>query len=499
MYIDPLLASTYLGGGSDDRAYALAIDSSDNVYVAGSTYSSNFPTTQGAYDRSFNGGEDIFISKLDSNFTRLLASTYLGGTGNDTLAFNALTIDSSGNVYVAGWTESNDFPTTSEAYDKSYDGNRDGFISKLDSNLTKLLASTYLGGSRYDYVKAITIDSSGNLYVAGNTDSRDFPTISGSGAYQITNKGASDVFISKLDSNLKELLASTYLGGDSTDIAEDLVIDPLGNVYVTGYTYSSNFPTTSGAYQITNKGASDVFISKLDSNLKELLASTYLGGTGNDDLAFALAIDGSGNVYVAGWTNSKDFPTPSLWAYEHIFQGFYDGFVSKLNSNFSKLLASTYIGGAYFDAVYTIMIDKSDNIYLAGVTTPTKFPGDDYNLSSDAFILKLDSDLTKPLASTYFGGSSGDLARALVIDKLGNVYVAGWTNSKDFPTTQGSFNRSLNGGDDAFVSKFDANLLYDTIGSSGSVNIGSGTGGSGGGGCSMVAGASPANLLIWLL
>ena len=195
--IDPLLASTYLGGGNADGADALALDPSGNVYVAGYTYSSDFPTTIGAYDKDYNGVDDGFISKLSSDLSNLLASTYLGGKDRDRL--NALALDQSGNVYVAGWTESSDFPTTDGAYDKDYNGYYDAFISKLNSDLNSLLASTYLGGEGDDWL-ALALDQSGNVYVAGWTWSSDFPTTTG--AYDKDCNGGNDNFVSKLDANL---------------------------------------------------------------------------------------------------------------------------------------------------------------------------------------------------------------------------------------------------------------------------------------------------------
>jgi hypothetical protein len=237
---------------------------------------------------------------------------------------------------VAGWTGSDDFPTTPGAYDRSHNGDWDAFISKLNSDLTKLLASTFLGGSNGEGAYAIAIDSSGNVYVTGNTSSSDFPTTPG--AYDTSYNDDVDVFVSKLDANLTKLLASTFLGGGDGDDANAIAIDSSGNVYVVGKTWSTDFPTTIGAYDTSFKGGddfhfSDAFISKLNSNLTQLLASTYLGGS-SADIANALAIDSSGNVYVAGWTNSKNFPTTSR-AYDRRRDGS-EVFISKFDANLSK-------------------------------------------------------------------------------------------------------------------------------------------------------------------
>ena len=185
---------------------------------------------------------------------------------------------------MTGYTSSTDFPTTSGAYDTSHNGSgfTDVFVSKLDGGLTSLLASTYLGGSTSDNGYSLTLDTSGNVYVTGSTNSTDFPTTSG--AYDTSHNGCVyDVFVSKLNSGLTSLLASTYLGGSSTDYGYSLTLDTSGNVYVTGNTSSADFPTTSGAYDTSlNGGSYDVFVSKLNGGLTSLLASTYLGGTSDD-------------------------------------------------------------------------------------------------------------------------------------------------------------------------------------------------------------------------
>ncbi|MBF8275473.1 MAG: hypothetical protein HW390_546 [Candidatus Brocadiaceae bacterium] len=408
LIIDPLHASTFLGGSGDERGYSLALDTSGSVYVTGWTWSTDFPTTSGAYDTSYNGA-DVFVSKLNSGLTSLLASTYLGGSGFD-LGYS-LSLDTSGNVYVAGLTSSADFPTTSGAYDTSYNG-YDVFVSKLNSGLTSLLASTYLGGSSADVGYSLSLDTSGNVYVTGETESTDFPATSG--AHDTSyNGGDRDVFVSKLNSGLTSLLASTYLGGSSDDMGYSLALDTSGNVYVTGLTRSTNFQTTTGAYDTSYTGGySDVFVSKLNSGLTSLLESTFLGGSDYDSGA-SLTLDTSGNVYVTGITWSTDFPTAS-GAYDTSNGGDGDVFVSKLNSGLTSLLASTYLGGSGLD-----------------------------------------------------GGAIGGVVLSLVLDTSldtsGNVYVTGGTSSADFPTTSGAYERASNGYSDAFVSKFGSTLSAFSI------------------------------------
>jgi hypothetical protein len=341
-----LLSSTFLGGGYSEEAYSLAIDSGGNVYVAGGTASSDFPTTPGAYDTTLNGYSDAFVSKLNSNLTSLLSSTFLGG-GPYWDRASSIAIDSGGNVYVAGNTDSFGFPTTPGAYDTTFNSGCgpytiDAFVSKLNSSLTSLLSSTFLGGSCSDYPYFLAIDSGGNVYVAGYTYSADFPTTLG--AYDTTFNNVedySDAFVSKLDSSLTSLLSSTFLGGGHYDYAYSLAIDSGGNVYVAGYTYSFDFPTTPGAYDTTLNGNTDAFVSKLDSSLTSLLSSTFLGGSRSDypfSSAIDLAIDSGGNVYVTGSTDSFDFPT-TPGAYDNTKNPWTDGypeaFVSRFDGNLS--------------------------------------------------------------------------------------------------------------------------------------------------------------------
>ena len=249
LIIDPLLASTFLGGFYSGRVGPIVINSSGNIYVAGFTSdgnSSDFPTTTNAYDTSLNGNYDVFVSKLNEDLTNLIASTYLGGSAYEYSL--SMAIDPDGNLYVTGKTESSDFPITSDAYNTSHKAG--AFVSKLSGDLTSLLASTYLGyGDSY----SIAIDSGGNIYVTGQTESLNFPTTTGG-----YGGGRMDVFITKLSGDLASLLASTYLGGSGYDIGSAIAIDSGGNIYLAGSTFdeSSDFPTTTDAYDTSYNGSS---------------------------------------------------------------------------------------------------------------------------------------------------------------------------------------------------------------------------------------------------
>jgi len=482
LIIDPLLTSTFLGGGSYDMVHSMIIDSSGNVYVGGPTSSSDFPTVAGAYDTTYTGVGDAFVSKFDADLQNLLASTYLGGSGtNGDEVVKSIAIDNTGNVYVAGKMRSSDFPTTPNAHDTTYNGAWDGFISKLDTNLQILHASTFLGGGSYDMVDSMIIDSSGNVYVSGRTESSGFPTTPG--AYDPTHNGSRDAFVSKLDANLQNLQASTFLGGGGYDYGLSMAIDSSGNVYMAGSTQSSSVPTTSGAYDTTyNGGIHDAYVSKFDANLENLLASTLLGGSGSgQDEANSLIIDNSGTVYVVGFAESSDFPTTS-GAYDTTHNGSRDAYVSKFDSNLENLLVSTFLGGGNEDTAYSITQDSSENIFVAGYAG-SGFPttSDAYDTSHnggyDVFVSKLDGNLTNLLYSTFIGGGNNDTARSMDIDGNGNVYVAGETYSSDFPTTSEAYNTTYGGSGDAFVTKLSLgpsaqwNIeTVDSIGDVGAIN-----------------------------
>jgi len=467
LIIDPdldIMAATFLGGSDFDYGLSLVLDGSGNVYMSGSTDSFDFPTTKRAYDRTPNRiFSDVYISKLDGSLTKLLASTYLGGDNSD--SGHCLALDGAGNVVLLGRTNSSNFPTTTGAYDQSLngsDGSDDLFVSKLDSNLMTLIASTYLGGGKTEFFNSLALDDSGKIYLTGTTYSPDFPTTDG--AYDRHFGSFADVAISKLDANLSRLLASTYLGGEfGDDIGGSLALDGLGNVYLTGATRAVDFPTTPGAYdRICDRiHCHDAFVSKLDDRLTTLKASTFIGGDGWDG-GESLALDQVGNVYLTGGTTSTDFPT-TTWAYHQSHNGSLDVFVSKLNSDLTWLLASTYLGGSRQEFGVHIALDRSSNVYITGETYSTDFPvttGSYIGGKTDIYFLKLSCDLTKLQFSSYLGGSDAindsggeESANSLALDDLNNVFLAGMTSSGDFPITAGSYDRTHNGQKDAFVVK----------------------------------------------
>ncbi|MHA1480009.1 MAG: DUF7948 domain-containing protein [Candidatus Thorarchaeota archaeon] len=395
LVIDPFLQySTFVGGTSEDRGYSIVLDSSNNVYVTGHTFSSGFPTTLGANDTSYNVGGDVFILKLSADGSTLLYSTFVGGTSFD--YGKSIALDSSNNVYVTGYTESSTgFPTTPGANDTTHNGGSDVFILKLSADGSTLLYSTFVGGSGSDYGDSISLDSSNNAYVTGHTGSSNFPTTLG--ANDTSYDGGYDGFILKLSADGSTLLYSTFVGGSGYDSGYSIAIDTSNNAYVTGYTSSDTFPTTSGAYNVTRSGSYDVFILKLSADGSTLLYSTFVGGS-IDDYGYSIVLDSSNNAYVTGETGSSDFPTTPTANDTSFNDGFYDGFILKLSADGSTLLYSTFFGGTSFDHGYSIVLDNSNNAYVTGATSSDNYPTTSgaYNTTRngnrDVFILNLSAD-----------------------------------------------------------------------------------------------------------
>ena len=465
LIIDPylLLSSTYIGGSLSDQLNSMVLDSSDNIYVAGSTQSSDFPTTPGAYDQVGDGNpygptlpiSDIFISKLSPDGSTLLASTYIGGSSGD-YSYD-LAIDSSGNLYVTGYTISSNFPTTTNAYDTTKNSNDDIVVCKLAANFTTLFLSTYLGGSGNDDGYGIALDSSNNIYITGDTKSLDYPTTTG--AYDTSGSGTStqtDLFITKLAANGTTLMYSTYVSGSSYDVANSITVDSAGNAYITGNTISPDFPITVNAYKKTITATIDSFVTKLAANGSTLIFSTFL----SIDDGYNIQVDNNGDVYVVGNTYGI--------SYEYFR-------VSKLAANGSKILASKTIAAGDHSYGRGLFIDSSGYVYVAGQTIGNSYPTTADAIDStgvtgtyDAFLTKLTANLTNIIYSTYLGGNNSDVINKVQVNSLGNIVVAGATNSVDFPTVTGSYNTTGDGNStkyDGFISIIGNNSVLPQLSS----------------------------------
>jgi hypothetical protein len=470
LIIDPLLASTFIGGSNTDDSYepSIALDDNGNVYLTGYTFSTDFPTTLGAYKEDFNGGStDRFISKFDSDLTTLLASTFIGGSGNE--YGMGIKISGDNDIYLAGYTTSIDFPTTIGAYNEIHSGARDAFVLKIDNDLTTLLRSTFLGGSGdegFNWPRIdLTIGENGSVYVTGLTKSVNFPFTTGTND-SIYSGGTfgGDVFISKFDSTLGTLLGSTYLGGSMDEWRISIALDENENVFVCGETESQNFETTPGTYNAAHNGGSDIFISKFTNDLTTLSASTFFGKS-NYEEALAIRLDGNENVVITGYTKSSNFPT-TAGAYNQVYYGGErDAYVAKFDNNLTSLLASTFLGGSGKDTGEDIIIDGNGNIYVVGVTLSSDFQtitgayDESHNGGEDIFVSKFNGSLSTLIASTLLGESSNDKGQCISLDNTGNVYFAGTTASVNFPFTQGAYDTIYNSGsNDCFVAKFDSTL-----------------------------------------
>jgi hypothetical protein len=480
LVIDPVLSySTYLGGSAGDWGYGIAVDSSGSAYATGETASVDFPTVNPLQPNNNSSGlSTCFVAKLNPTGSALVYSTYLGGNGGDT--GYGIAVDSSGSAYVAGRTYSPDFPTVNafQSTNQSSVVGGTGFIAKLNASGSALVYSTYLGGSVADAVRSVAVDSPGNAHVTGYTLSIDFPVTPG--AFQTAGPGGTcnaltnpspcdEAFVAELNASGSALVYSTYLGGSNYNAGFGIAVDSSGNAYVAGTTTSIDFPTAD-PFQATLHGSSNAFVTKLNASGSGLIYSTYLGGSSLDQ-GTAISVDSSGSAYVTGYTASSDFPTvnplqPTIGA-----QGHACGYVAKLNPSGSALVYSTYLGGSVGEMAFGIGVDGSGDAYVVGLTMSPNFPtvnpiqsvnqatGGALISPSTAFVSELNAAGSALIYSTYLGGSVQDTASAVAVDPSGNAYITGNTLSPDFPTVnplQPTNNNAQQPGPTAFVAELSA-------------------------------------------
>lgn len=545
LIIDPTLTlvySTYLGGSGIDAATSVALDPSGDAYIAGYTNSTNFPqgNIPGYQDtyQGVNGSHNAFIAELDPTGSTLIYSTYLGGNNGD--AVNGITVDSSGRVYVVGTTFSSNFPNPAAFQPACAGGCKDGdvFVAELNpsgpTQVSQLVFSSFLGGTGYDEGNAIALDSQGNVWVTGwttssGTNATGFPVTDN--AHQSTfGGGSADAFLSEISPPAgdfgSQLVYSTYLGGDQEDVGTGLAVDGSGNIDVVGLTTTGStdtvpFPLLKPIQSTCGgcaTGLSSAFVTQFSSS-GGINFSTYLGGTnypngistvdacgvategsgitpGAADAACGVAVDSTGNIYVAGFTTSSNFPVVNS------FQGTFhsncgtacsgqgDGFVTKLSATGNSITYSTYLGGSGDDRVQAIAVDTAGNAFVAGFTYSTDFPlaNKDYDFQSacaacstggsDAFVTEFDSAGNALVFSSYLGGSASAAGETqegegIAVGSQDQATVAGLTLSSSFPTQSGDFQTTLGGGaSDAFVSAFPAaaNCSITSTGSALTIN-----------------------------
>jgi hypothetical protein len=394
-------------------------------------------------------------------------STYLGGGGFD--SGKGIAVDASGNAYVTGLTTSTNFPSANPIQ-STLGGAENAFVTKINPTGSALVYSTYLGGNNVDYGSGIAVDAAGNAYVTGGTTSTNFPTAN---ALQATLSGSANAFVSEINASGSALVYSTYLGGSGGDEGMGIALDGSRNAYVTGATTSLNFPTVN-ALQPTLGGNQNAFVSKITAGGAALVYSTYLGGNGADQ-GFAIAVDGSANAYVTGSTSSTNFPTANALQPTLAPGGVSNAFVTKINTNGSALVYSTYLGGNINSSGHGIAVDAAGNVYVAGATDSRSFPTANPLQATipgvlSPFVTKMNASGSALVYSTYLGGNAADQGFAIAVDGSGNAYVTGQTTSTNFPTVN-ALQATFGGVSNAFVAEINTNgsaLVYSTyLGGSG--------------------------------
>lgn len=482
LVIDPvLLYSTFLGGLADDRAVGVAVDSLGSAYVAGWTQSTNFPL---ASQQSQSYGQNGFIAKLDVSGSSLVYVDFVGGSNS----YNydnpmAVALDSNNDAYITGWTESSDFPMVN-AFQTAMTDDPSGFISKVSPDGSALLYSTYLGGSNGCETQpaGIAVDSSQNMYVAGFTCDAAFPMQNAFQSSVSPNQQGyygEYGFVTALTADGSTLIYSTYLAGN-TNVAQQcyygtcwpspdswvagIALDSSANAYVAGNTNTYNFPTSQGAYMPSQNSPNDAqlgFVSEFSSS-GALLYSTYFGTTdGNSNQIYAIAVDSNESAYVTGQAYSDGtFPitTPNLcdpgtygWSCSY-------GFITKFNPTGTGLTYSTFLPSYNTSISTAIALDAQDDAYVVGYTwggggMSTVNPIEAYTNQYDVLLTEIDPTGSIQIFSTYLGGNGDDFPTGIALDASGSMYVVGYTNSTDFPVTAAALQNTLGGNTDAFVAK----------------------------------------------
>jgi hypothetical protein len=468
LIIDPVLSySSYLGGSSVGFSLgnAIAVDSSGSAYIAGSTTQNDFPT-QNPFQPTFGDGGDAFITKFSPSGSTLIYSTFLDGSNGATGV--GIAVDASGAAYVTGETSSADFPTLNPIQGSlgGPAGTINAFVTKLAPSGAALVYSTYYGGSAGTRGTAIAVDSGGNAYVTGFTNG----TLTTVNALQPVLGGSADAFVAKLNPAGSAFIYATYLGGSAADFGTSIAVDSGGNAYVAGETVSADFPTQAPfqASYLSNSAGGNAFVAKLNATGSALVYSTYLGGSVYE-IANAIALDASGDAYVAGQTSSTDFPTKNpVQATNLSSSGGSNGFITEFNPTGSALVYSTYLGGSTGDSMTAIAVDSAGNTYVGGTTSSVDFPTvnplpvSDGGLAANSTIAELSPGGAALVFSSHFGANSigqttttgANSISAIAVDAAGNLYVTGAVNSPIYPTLN-AFQATLLGPENvAFIAKF---------------------------------------------
>ncbi|MGY5876763.1 MAG: hypothetical protein RTU30_13525 [Candidatus Thorarchaeota archaeon] len=442
--------STLLGGSSIEEEPILVFDEEGNLIVAGQTISSDLPTTEDAYQNETGGNRDGFIAKFDPDGT-LIFLTYLGGSDRDQM--EDVTVDAEGNIIVVGCTDSDDFPVYN-GYQETFGGDRDAFIAKLTPNGSNLIFSTFFGGSVQDWFYSVTLDSEANILFGGVSASDGLAT---SGSYQTTRNPGRDILVGKMAANGSAILWVTYLGGSVGDVCYNIDVDSNDDVVLCGATLSDDMPLENPYQDTFGGGQEDAVVAKFSADGSNLIFCTLMGGNQSERMS-SIVVDSSDDIIVGGYTTSFDFPVYN--AYQEIHTGDIFGTVDMTLAKFNgtgSLEYSTYFGGEGNDQLWSLVLDASDNILAAGKTPSDDFPVTAYALQEtlagdmDAFALNFSNDGQTLFYSTYLGGVNADAAENIAISETGVSAIAGYTDSDDFPVTNGSYQTEVVGSTDIFI------------------------------------------------
>ncbi len=456
--IDPLVYSTYIGSSGSDDIRGIIVNNDNTCIATGIIMGDpqNFPVTAGAFDTTLNGSDDCYVLKLNSNGTRIVFCTIIGGNSID----NSWGISSDGNngAIITGVTYSSNFPSTNGI---RLWGGSDFFLTRINNTGSRLIYSTFFGGSDWDYAYGLMADGTGGAIVCGLTSSVDFPIINE--GFDTSYNGNCDGFITQINSSATDFTVSTYIGGSSYDGIYSIFRDDH-SIIVTGETSSNDYPVTSSAFDTSYNRISndtmDCFVSRFDLAGDHLLASSFLGGNGND-IGYSVISDHNGNPFVAGFTTSPSFPVTS-GAMDTSYSDF-SGFITKFDTTLHALEFSTFLCGA---GGTSIVNDQRDGLFITGgavssfVTTEGSFQPNYNGGIRDCFIAHLDSTGSRMIYTSFLGGSSTDGGTSIAYLGNGNLVIGGLTSSNNFPVSSSAFDTSYNGGTrDAFISY----LHFDTL------------------------------------
>lgn len=448
LVIDPAVSySTYLGGTVEDEVSDVEVDAYGNTFVSGWTSSPDFPRVGSPW--TFRGDIDAYIAVLGPAGMQLLYAAVIGGTDED--ACYGMSLDAQGSPYLTGYTTSSDFPTVHPIETDAGNADTDVFVTKLASNGASLVYSTYLGGNDTELATGIDVDPAGNAYLAGLTNSTDYPMV---GAF-MGNRDGLDAFVTKINASGTALSYSTYLASDGSENATGVAVSEGGEVTVVGATDSGGFPLDE-PFQGVIVGESDGFVTRLSASGSTLRFSTFIGGN-RLDLPQGVCLDADGAAIVAGVTYSSNFPTRSPIQTDPADTNS-DAFVLKLAMSGSALQFSTYLGGAWTDSATDLDVGDDGRIFVAGYTSSLDFPTlnpvfvDTDENNYDGFLSCLGPTGSSFVYSTYFGGERNDLIEAVSVDGSGNAYIAGYTDSVHLPLAN-PYQGVMHGASDAFVTK----------------------------------------------